>query len=254
MKKTIVSLFLWVVSVGLCCAMADDYDPDPSRVVKCTEDSFGHVIISWEGPTGPRFFYTVTISGGLIETHYTSELSVKTKSPLPRGQVISIVVGLMKRSIEVGGIENPIDIYENGIYVEHARGSYTYGSTSSGPCPKKIGTATASFYRGKDDNGRWQWSITVDHERDQDTNDAHTSFRVFIHSESLGGNVVGFDYCSGGGSTTISGYDAPQKLYVQMVATDCAGDSPSFEGHYLFGEIDLENISSGEIELSEENR
>ena len=242
-----ILLFLCIVTIGTFDVTAGNYGPDYSYLVTCSEDSYGYVTISWEGPTGPDIVqYTVTISGGLVETHYTHSNSIKTKSPLPLGQMISIVVGRILK-----------DTYEgDGLYVEHARGSYIHGSSASGPCPKKIGSATASFYRYETEtgNGQWEWMVSVTHVNDFDMNNDHRTFRVFVFSDTLDGNVVGSGYCSGGGSETIRGSDGRRKLYVKLVAVDCIGDSPHFEGHYLYGEMDLLNTTEGSVSLIEVNR
>ena len=248
MKRLMIFLFLWAVTTRMFGVTIGDDDPYYSYLVTCSEDMFGYVTISWEGPIDPFLIqYTVVISGGLIETHYTTSNSITTKSPLPRGQMISIVVGRLDRreeSIVPGG---------PGNYVEHARGSYIHGSSASGPCPKKIGAATVTFYREIIDNGRWNWFMRVDHDKDPDTNNAHTAFRVFVFAESMEGYVAGFDYCSGGGSVMISGDDGKRRFYVKVVAVDCIGESQSSEGHYLYGEVDLLNLRSGTVGLSEVN-
>lgn len=233
MKNYLFALFLML---PLFCQSAKASIPR----LTFTEGHNGIITISWAPYEWDDVnYYSIYVSGDLLETHYTSDLSVKLNYQLQRGQCISVVIGAT--------------LADNGLFVELTRGSYTYGNVSEGPCPKSIGSATVTFEKVKSSSGADDMMLTFEHVG-TNLGTAHQGFRVTVREESISGSTISETHCSANGHISIRiGNHPGKKIYIKMEAENCPQGIGTFGGHYLWGYLDLNYTAYRTISLEEVN-
>lgn len=236
MKKLTVILSLLCCLFGQSRVSAAGYAP-----VYFSADGFGYVTVRWDRVPND-LYYVVKVTGALTEEHSVEKISggvCALDGRLRPGESISVQVYAVATGLNM---------------VVVAQGSYTWGSGSStGMCPKKLGTVSASFNYYYDlQQHRWAAMVYVYHTLAEGPEDGkHLGFRIFVYRGD--GAFVTNAYCSfGSGYAYLS--DPRGEYSVKIIADGCQGGGSS-EGHYLTGNfyITREVTDQAGITLTEHN-
>lgn len=205
-----------------------------------TEDYYGFVTISWAPCPGERVsHYEIIVSGDIMEDIYTNECQVQLHYALPKGKCIGVTL---------------IASLSSGQSVNYLSGSYTYGNVAAGPCPKKIGEASATVQPVKTTSGQDDLMITIEHFL-IDTGTNHKAFRVFIYAgDSPKGSTISTSYCDANGHVSLWIGNHTGKIYIKLEAADCPQGTGISGGHYLGGTIDLSYSKNQSVSLAEVNQ